>query len=105
VTVNCTGLLGLFVSYAISLSPGNSGNQLNRSMSSGGGQLGYNIYTDLTHTMIWGDGTGGTSTVSGSFVLVLLGNTATYTAYGHMPAQQIVPAGSYSDAPTLTVTY
>lgn len=106
VTVSCTGLLGLFVSYAISLSPGNSGNQLNRTMSSGGSTaLGYNVYTDLTHTMVWGDGTGGTATVSGNFTLVLLGNAASYSAYGHMPAHQIVPAGSYSDAPTLTVTY
>lgn len=105
VTVGCTGLLGLFVSYSVQLSAGNSGNQLNRAMTSGSSQLHYNLYTDVTHTMIWGDGNGGTSIVSGNFVLVLVGNSALYTAYGRVPAQQAAAAGGYSDSLTLTISY
>lgn len=85
-------------SYTISLSAG-SGTFTSRVMKNGSYQLDYNLYTNTTHTTIWGDGTSGTSTVSAT------GTGATYTVYGQIPALQNVRVGSYSDTITVTVTY
>lgn len=94
VKVKCNAI----ASYTISLSAG-SGTFASRVMLSGSYQLDYNLYTNNTHTTIWGDGTSGTSTVSAT------GLGATYTVYGQIPALQNVPVGSYSDTVTVTVTY
>lgn len=94
VTVSCQGN----ASYTITLSAG-SGTFASRVMASGSHKLDYNLFTDTTHLTIWGDGTSGTRIVSGN------GKGATYTVYGLIPALQNVPAGSYSDTITVTVTY
>ncbi|HEV2271322.1 MAG TPA: spore coat U domain-containing protein [Steroidobacteraceae bacterium] len=85
-------------SYAISLSAG-FGTFAARAMSNGSQQLDYNLFTDPQRLTIWGDGTSGTVTVSAT------GTGGTYTVYGMIPALQNVPAGSYSDTITVTVTY
>jgi len=64
----------------------------------------YNLYTDLNHTVIWGDGG---LTIPGSGVP---GNGAgvnqTLTVFGLTGAQPTVPpAGTYSDVVTVTVTF
>lgn len=105
VTVTCSALLGLLVSFTVQLSPGNSGNQLGRYMTSGAPHLSYNIYTDSGRTNVWGDGTGGTGTLSGSFLAVLGGASQSFTVYGRVPVSQAAPAGSYSDTLTITVNY
>ncbi|HXS20313.1 MAG TPA: spore coat protein U domain-containing protein, partial [Steroidobacteraceae bacterium] len=84
--------------YTVSMSAG-SGTLTSRVMKSGGSQLDYNLYTNSTHTTIWGDGTSGTVKVSATSL------GATYTVYGLIPALQNVPVGSYSDTVTVTVTY
>jgi len=84
--------------YTILLSAG-SGTFASRVMLAGSYRLDYNLYVDSAHTMIWGDGTSGTSTVSST------DTGATYTVYGLVPALQNVPVGSYSDTITVTVTY
>lgn len=94
VKVKCTAS----ASYTISLSAG-SGTFASRVMTSGRYQLDYNLYTDSAHTIVWGDGTAGTSTVSAT------GTGATYTVYGLVPALQNVAVGDYSDTITVTVTY
>jgi spore coat protein U-like protein len=85
-------------SYTIALSAG-FGTFTSRVMESGSYGLDYNLYTNSSHTIIWGDGTSGTSTVSATNL------GATYTVYGMIPALQNVPVGSYSDIITVTVTY
>ena len=94
VQVSCNQSL----SYTVSMSAG-SGTLTSRVMKSGSNQLDYNLYTNSTHTTIWGDGTSGTVTVSATSL------GATYTVYGLIPALQNVPVGSYSDTITVTVTY
>jgi spore coat protein U-like protein len=106
VQVTCTAVtLGLTVSYVIKLSAGNGASFSPRKMASGGNNLNYNIYTDAGHSSIWGDGTGGTSTVSDSYSGSILTRTLNYTVYGRIPASQNAAVGVYGDSITVTVEY
>ncbi|WP_331775742.1 Csu type fimbrial protein [Sulfurospirillum sp. 1612] len=111
VTVTCTGilgLLGLLVHYNVSLDSGNSGNSSARKMQQAGSStdLEYNLYTDSGHSVVWGDGSNGSSTISSSLTILQLGaNTDNISLYGRIPAGQNVEAGSYSDIITVTVDY
>lgn len=106
VRVSCSliGLVSLLVSYDIALSTG-SGSYAARQMSSGANQLQYNLYTNSARTIVWGDGNGGTSTISDSYLLGLLTVERDYPIYGRVPIGQNVPAGGYNDIITVTVTY
>ena len=88
----------LTTAYTIALSPGN-GSYMPRVMNSGVHALSYNLYTDATRTTIWGDGTGGTSVVSGNAI------SANHTIYGRVPAGQNVNVGAYSDSLVVTITF
>lgn len=85
-------------SYTMALSQG-SGTYASRLLSNGTYHLAYNLYTDASHTTIWGDGSSGTSIVSGS------GTTASYSVYGSSPAGQNPYVGSYSDVITVTLAF
>lgn len=84
--------------YAISLSPG-GGSYASRAMASGAHTLNYNLYSDAARTIVWGDGTGGTATVSGN------ATSANHTVYGRIPPAQNAYVGSYSDSITVTLTF
>ncbi len=105
VSVTCTNLINLFVNYTVALSTGVSGTYSSRQLASGANRLNYNLYTDVTHLLVWGDGTSGTSQISTGFLVVLLGTTANHTVYGRIPARQTAAVGSYSDTITVTVTF
>ncbi|MDO8838569.1 MAG: spore coat U domain-containing protein [Parvibaculum sp.] len=107
VTVRCVALvLSVAVSYEIRLSSGSSGSYNQRQMMSGANTLGYNLYTNSSRTTVWGDGTGGTQTVTDGYLLQLLFPvTRNYTVYGRIDGGQNAAAGSYSDVITVTVLY
>ena len=106
VQVSCSGPAGLLVGYQIALSAGGSGTYSPRRMQSGANTLAYNIYRDGGYSQVWGDGTGGSSTVSDVIALILLGTSSKQnTAYGRLFAQQNVAPGAYADTVTVTVTY
>jgi spore coat protein U-like protein len=105
VSVTCTNLVSLLTSYTVALSTGISGSYATRQLASGANRLNYNLYRDPTRLLVWGNGTGGSSTVSNTFLVVLLGITANHAVYGRIPAEQAVAVGSYSDTITVTVTY
>lgn len=107
VSVTCGALVaGVSISYVITLSPGTSGNQLARTMSSGGNTLSYNLYTNNTRTTVWGDGSGGTGTRSNSYLLTLiLPRTDHFAVYGRIPGGQNAHIGSYSDTIVATVIF
>lgn len=104
IAVTCTGSIGDAVSYTIALSPGN-GSFSSRTMLAGGAQLNYNLYSDGARLNIWGDGTGGTSTVSDSYTLPASSSTRMYTVYGEIPAQSGPTVGSYMDTVVITLNY
>lgn len=102
-TVNVTCTLGLFSSWTVTLSTGDSNSFAQRVLENGAASLGYNLYTSAAYSSVWGDGTGGTGVQSGTQTL---GTTnVTYTVYGRIPARQDVAAGSYLDTITVTVSY
>lgn len=69
----------------------------------GSQQLNYNIYTKGNRTIIWGDGTSGTSTKQKTKSSPF---TKRHTLYGQIPARQTtVKAGNYSDTILVTVNY
>lgn len=93
------------VSYTIALSTG-SGTYTNRTMSSAGQPMNYNLYTANNRNTVWGDGTGSTATVSASFSLTNASPTKNrdHTVYGRIPASQNAAAGSYVTGTPITVT-
>ena len=99
VTVTCTANDN---SISVALSTGGSASYAPRKMSSGANKLNYNLYKDSARTLIWGNGTGGTVTNSGSATLA---TPLVLTVYGQVPAQALPAPGSYSDTITVTVTY
>jgi spore coat protein U-like protein len=61
--------------------------------------LNYTLYQNSAKTTIWGDSTNTGVTLSGD------GSDGPTTVYGRIPGGQSVPAGSYSDTVTATVTF
>jgi len=64
--------------------------------------LNYNLYANASKTQIWGNGTGGTFTVSET---VARFTTVNLPVYGRIHAGQDVSAGLYADALTVTVSW
>jgi spore coat protein U-like protein len=85
-------------SFEISLSAG-SGTFASRALVSGTNLLSYNLSVYPAPLTIWGDGSPGTATVSGS------GTSRNFTVYGRIPARQNAFVGSYSDTITVTITF
>lgn len=86
-------------SYEIKLSAGN-GSYASRALKSGLVSLYYNLYTNVSRSIVWGDGTGGTVTVSA------MSEDQTHYVYGRIPSSQIqAGAGSYADLIVVTVEF
>jgi len=102
VSVTCRSAVATSVLYTIQLSSGGSGNFGVRGMSG----LRYQLYLDASRTQIWGDGTGGTVTVSDGYVLQPnVPTTRTYTVYSRLLASQRVAPGAYTDIIIARVIY
>jgi spore coat protein U-like protein len=89
-------------SYRISLSPGR-GSYAARTLSDGSHDLTYNLYADVNHLTVWGDGSGGSTTVSGS--TPGSGASDDKTVYASAPAGQNPYEGAYSDAIVVTLEF
>lgn len=106
---NATGQVRLTcdtgVAYQVFLDAGtHSGGSFSpRAMADDGGlyQLQYNLFTDSNRTVVWGDGTGSTETISG----VAQGAQDILQVYGRVFALQPVGVGAYSDTVMVTVEY
>lgn len=85
-------------SYSIALGPG-TGTYDTRLLQNGSHQLAYNLYTDVIHSTVWGDGSGNSDLINGS------GTDADYPVYGSMPAGQNPYVGAYSDVVTVVLTF
>jgi spore coat protein U-like protein len=86
-------------SYRIALSAG-GGSYASRTLTAGLSQLAYNLYTDLSHSMVWGDGSAATVMVDG------MAGAQLHTVYGHIPGgQHQARAGAYADVIVVTVEF
>lgn len=105
VRVSCNEALSGVVSYAITLGRG-TGSYASRSMLSGGHALGYNLFQDSARTLVWGDGTGGSTVVGDSYTMTSSPTTRTYPVYGRIPGGQThAQVGTYVDTIMVTVTF
>jgi spore coat protein U-like protein len=97
------------VSYAVKLTsgPGSFVNRLMDHLTLPGETLGYNLYRDAARSLVWGDGTSGTTFPTGRFVFnpPSFGNNqqAQFTVYGRIPANQNPAAGTYQTVSPVTV--
>lgn len=110
VTVGCLAVtlpLGT-VSYTVAVGPSATSGGMSRQMLGPlNGRLNYNIFTDTSYGVVWGDGSGATAAVSGGSTLVLLLALVnkTHTLHGRLPAGQVVRSGLYTDSLVVTVDY
>lgn len=89
--------------YSIIISTGNGGVFSGRVMTHASHNLPYQIYIDSAHTVIWGDGSGGTSVVSGTLPK---GQTSvSFTVYGRLYGGSNVVPGFYTDGLLVTSQY
>jgi spore coat protein U-like protein len=96
-TYDCSGT----PTPVITLTAGNSGTYAQRWLLSGANALVYNLYLDAARMLVWGDGTGGTSSYSGT-----VGATANVSVYGRIPAAQgTARAGVYTDSIIATINF
>jgi spore coat protein U-like protein len=92
ITVHCD----TSTSYSAALSPG-GGSFANRLMQNGAHTLAYNLFIDSNHVTVWGDGSGETSTQSGT-------SDTPLPVYGRIRAGQNAYVGAYTDTIVVTVT-
>lgn len=100
VTINCNGAAR---SVTVDLSSGNAPSFSPRYMIMGSEHLNYNLYSDAARTLVWGDGTGGTTHYGP--VDPANGVNINLTIYGRIPAGQDLTAGTYTDTIVATVNY
>lgn len=95
------------VDYTLTASVGSGASYASRSMAQGAERLGYNLYRNTARTQIWGNGTGGSSVITGTHTLNN-GNpnrNRNHSIYGRIPALQNVAAGNYLDTLAVTLTF
>ena len=99
ITVQCTN--GTTYNVGLNAGLGTGATVASRRMTGpASATVTYSLYTDATHTTVWGE-TIGTDTVAGTGT----GAAQAYTVYGQVPAQSTPAVGTYSDTITVTVTY
>lgn len=93
-------------SFSIVLSPGSSGDPLDRVMIAGVGDiLSYNLFLDAARTQIWGDGSPPTLFASGSRTSAGRPSFHTFPVYGRIFANQAPDTGTYADNIVVTVLF
>ncbi len=104
ITVNCNNPGTRPIPVTVAISSGGSGTFNPRQMKSATGteRLNYFLFTDPGQTVIWGDGTGGTSTVT---TMITRQTSLIATVYGTVPPKQNLSAGSFSDSLVVTVSW
>lgn len=86
----------------LSLLAGYSGRVHARALQSGRATLLYEVYQDAAHSVLWGDGTAGTSTLA---LTLRPGLNQRYYMHGRMPAYQNVLPGSYVDVVPIQLNF
>lgn len=97
ITYSCTAPV---TAPVMSISAGAANGFSPRQMLSGVHALGYNLFLDAARTLVWGDGTAGTSTYS-----CALGTGISVPLYGRIFPQQNLPAGTYADSLVVTIVF
>lgn len=87
-------------SLSLALDGGNSGDETARGLEDGlGNTLNYQLYRNSARTQLWGTG------ANAMALQLLISGNGTVPVYGRIAGGQEVPAGSYSDAVNVTLTF
>jgi len=97
VTIDCQGG---GPNLLVTLSSGQSNSYVSRIMRSNRNSLSYNLYTSAARNIIWGDGTGGSSTMMAN-----KNSTTTLNVFGQIAAGQDVAVGTYTDIITTIIIF
>lgn len=101
VTATCTKS----TNYTIALGTGSSGSYSARTLSGAKStnhdKLNYNVYKDTTYASILGDGSNGTSMLTGTGS----GIQQSFTVYGMLQLNQYITPDNYSDNLSVTINY
>jgi len=89
------------IPYNISLDAGLFANGFNRTLKSDKDTLRYNLYQDAAGTRIWGDGTSGSTAMSGVSGQMI----NRHTVYGIIPAEQKAIPGLFNDQIVITIEW
>lgn len=89
----------------VTIEAGSSGSILDRTMLNGATSLSYNLYSDPTRLIVWGNGAVGAAVTLTGGVVSAGQRRFTRTIYGRIPALQNVGAGPYNDTLVITVTF
>lgn len=81
------------------LDGGGSANVADRQMSSGANKLKYQIFRDASRSANWSTG------ANAKQQQLLVTQSGKIDVYGRIPSGQVVPAGSYADTVTITLTF
>lgn len=87
--------------YRVSLSGGLLGTVTSRTMSGLTSSIGYQLYLDSGYATIWGDGTSGTSQLTGTGT----GLVQAIPIYARVPPQSTPAPGVYTDTVTATIQF
>jgi spore coat protein U-like protein len=97
ITIDCKGG---GANILVGLSSGQSSNYVSRLMRSGENSMKYNLYTSAARNVVWGDGTGGSSTM-----MINKNSTTTLSVFGQIPAEQDAAVGFYTDSITTIINF
>lgn len=106
--LNTNGVGGLSITckvgqrtvVVVTLSTGQSNTYTARQMNSGTNRLAYNLFTTTARTTIWGDGTGGSATLTAS-----TNGSTDLIIFGQIPKGQDAAVGTYIDSIIATVNF
>jgi spore coat protein U-like protein len=104
VSVSCNNPDKKPLPVTIAIDSGSSGTFNPRQMKGATGidRLNYYLYTNASRTVIWGDGTGGTSKVINNVSKNIPWNAV---IFGALPQRQNVSAGNYSDIIVVNISF
>jgi spore coat protein U-like protein len=100
-SVQCTNTTAWSVALDAGSNAGGAANFASRTLKNGASSLAYQLYLNAGRTTVWGDGTGGSSPVTGTGT----GATQSLTVYGRLPSMAGAIPGTYTDTVTVTITY
>lgn len=100
-TVTCTNTTPYIVALTAGTGAGASVIGGRKMTGPGGKTLGYNLFTDINRSVLWGDGSFLTKGLSSNGT----GSAQSLTVYGRVPVQTAPPPGLYQDTVIVTVTY
>lgn len=95
------------VTLTLQLLPSAPGAVGSRKLDLGGSSLSFDMFTDVLRTRPWGDGSAGTSAISGSLTLTAVNTAAVieFPVYGRIPTGLSSPVGNYSGQFAIILTY